>query len=220
MAQTQLPDVIISDVMMPEVDGLELCEMVRKNKLISHIPIILLTAKTDVHSKISGYKYGADHYVSKPFDIEVLKARIVNLISLRKKIRQSYKQGIFDESQIEVTNKYELNFIKRVNDIVSSEYQSPKLNVNYLAEQMNMSRTNFYRKFVNIMEVTPKDFIVRYRIYKAIELIKKGEDNFGEISFLCGFSGQSNFTVQFKKEKGVSPLQYKKSLLTKSISDE
>jgi len=212
LATNQLPDIIISDIMMPEVDGLELCKLVRKDKLISHIPIILLTAKTDEESEIAGLKFGADDYISKPFNLSVLKARIDNLIALRKKLQQSYKQGILEEPEKIIKNQFELNFIKKIDTIVSTEYQSPKLNVNYLAEQMNMSRTNFYRKFVNIIDISPKDFITKYRIKKAIELIKNGEEHFGEISFLCGFGSQSNFSVLFKKEKGLTPLQFKKSL--------
>nr|WP_319509547.1 two-component regulator propeller domain-containing protein [uncultured Draconibacterium sp.] len=212
LAKNHLPDIIISDIMMPETNGYELCKLVREDDLISHIPIILLTAKADTESKISGYKYGADDYISKPFDLEILKIRIENLISLRKKLQQSYKQGILEEPDVEITNLFELNFVKQINTIVSAEYQSPQLNVNYLAEKMNMSRTNFYRKFMNIMDVSPKDFITKYRINKAIELIKEGNVNIGEISFICGFGSQSNFSVQFKKEKGESPLQYKKSL--------
>lgn len=214
LAKKHLPDVIVSDIVMPETDGFQLCKLVRNDKLISHIPIILLTAKTDEESEITGLKYGADDYVSKPFSLSVLTARIYNLITIRKNLQQSYKQGILDVPQETIKNQYELNFIKKINDIVSAEYQSQKLNVNFLADQMNMSRTNFYRKFMNVMDVSPKDFIIKYRINKAIELIKSGEDNFGEISFLCGFGTQSNFSVQFKKEKGVSPLQYKKELLT------
>ncbi|KJF43507.1 hypothetical protein LH29_14945 [Draconibacterium sediminis] len=218
LAKQHLPSVIISDIMMPETDGFEMCKMIRDDENISHIPIILLTAKTDSDSTITGYKYGADDYVSKPFDLEVLKARIVNLIALRKKLQNRYKQGIFTEPSIEMSNPNELNFVKKIKAIVSSEYHSPKLNVNFMAEQMNMSRTNFYRKFINIMDISPKEFITKYRINKAIELIKEGNENFGEISFICGFGSQSNFSVQFKKEKGVSPLQFKKSLI--SITSE
>ncbi len=212
LAQKHLPDIIISDIMMPEIDGLELCKQVREDELISHIPIILLTAITDVESQISGYKYGADDYISKPFDLSILTARIVNLIQLRKQLQASYKQGIFDEHKIETSNQFELNFIKKIENIISTEYHLPKLNVNYLADELNMSRTSFYRKFMSIMDISPKDFITKYRINKAIELMKNGNDNFGEISFLCGFGSQSNFSVLFKKEKGVSPLQFKKNL--------
>ncbi len=212
LAQNHLPDIIISDIMMPEVDGLELCKLVREDELISHIPIILLTAKTDIESQISGYNYGADDYISKPFELSILKARINNLIQLRKKLQASYKQGIFDQHKVEISNQFELNFIKKIETIVSKEYHSPKLNVNFLADEMNMSRTSFYRKFMSIMDISPKDFITKYRINKAIELIKSGNDNFGEISFLCGFGSQSNFSVLFKKEKGITPLQFKKNM--------
>ncbi len=197
---------------MPEMDGFEMCKCIREDDLISHIPIILLTAKSDIESQISGYEYGADDYISKPFEQSVLIARINNLIDSRKKLQTSYKQGILVEHEVEVTNKFELNFVKRIEAIVATEYYSPKLNVNFLASQMNMGRTNFYRKFMSVMDVSPKDFITKYRIHKSIDLIKSGNDNFGEISHLCGFGSQSNYSAIFKKEKGVSPLQFKKAL--------
>jgi DNA-binding response OmpR family regulator/two-component sensor histidine kinase len=212
LAQNHLPDLIISDIMMPEMDGFEMCKYIREDDLISHLPIILLTAKTDAESKITGFEYGADDYISKPFEQSVLNARINNLINSRKKLQTYYRQGILVEHQVEVTNQFELNFVKRIQSIVAAEYHSPKLNVNFLADQMNMSRTNFYRKFTNVMDISPKDFITKYRINKSIELIKSGSDNFGEISDLCGFGSQSNYAAIFKKEKGVTPLQYKKSL--------
>ena len=105
-----------------------------------------------------------------------------------------------------------MNFVKRISAIVETEYQSPELNVNFMAIKMNMSRTSFYRKFMSVMDISSKDFITKYRIKKSIELIKSGNDNFGEISFLSGFGSQSNYTVLFKKETGVTPSQYKNSL--------
>ena len=212
LAQNQLPELIISDIMMPEMGGFEMCKRIREDDLISHLPIILLTAKTDTESKITGYEYGADDYILKPFEQNVLISRIKNLIASRKKLQASYKQGILVEHEVEITNQFELNFVKRIESIVASEYQSPKLNVNFLASQMNMSRTNFYRKFMSVTDVSPKDFITKYRINKSIELIKSGNDNFGEISHLCGFGSQSNYSAIFKKEKGVTPLKYKNSL--------
>jgi len=129
-----------------------------------------------------------------------------------KKLQSSYKQGVLVEHQLEVSNQFELNFVKRIESIVETEYQSPKLNVNFLAGEMNMSRTNFYRKFMSVMDISPKEFITKYRINKSIELMKDGNDNFGEISHLCGFGSQSNYSAIFKKEKGVTPLQFKKGL--------
>lgn len=212
LAQNQLPELIISDIMMPEMDGFEMCKQIREDDLISHLPIILLTAKTDAESQITGYKYGADDYISKPFEQNVLISRIKNLIDSRKKLQASYKQGILVEHQVEITNQFELNFVKRIETIVATKYHSPNLNVNFLASQMNMGRTNFYRKFMSVMDISPKDFITKYRIHKSIELMKSGNDNFGEISDLCGFGSQSNYSAIFKKEKGVSPLQFKKGL--------
>jgi len=212
LAQNQFPELIISDIMMPEMDGFELCKQIRKDELISHIPVILLTAKPDAESKIAGYKYGADDYIMKPFEHHTLVARINNLIESRKKLQAFYKQGIIADPQVEISNQFELNFVKRIESILAAEYYSPTLNVNLLADKMNMSRTNFYRKFMDVMDVSPKDFLTRYRINKSIELMKEGIDNMGDISQLCGFCSQSNYAAIFKKEKGITPLQYKKRM--------
>lgn len=210
--QKQLPDIILSDIMMPKMDGHELCKYLREDEFSSHLPIILLTAKSDNESQITGYEYGADDYIVKPFEPKVLIARIDNLLTSRKKLKSLYKQGMVDSEAIHITNKCELDFVKKIQGIVDAEFHSPKLNVNYLANKMNMGRTNFYEKFVHIMDISPKGFITKYRINKSIEMMENGNDNFGEISFLCGFGSQSNYSAVFKKEKQISPSQFKKTL--------
>ena len=212
LVQNQLPDIIVSDIMMPEMDGFTLCNLIREDELISHIPIVLLTSKIDAESKIEGYSCGADDYISKPFDLNILRVRVNNLIENRKRLQSFYKKGILDEHEIKITNRYELNFIKRVESVISENYKSTDLNVIFLSGKMNMSRTSLYRKFMSAMDISPKDFITKYRIKKSIELMENGNNNFGEISYLCGFGSQSNFSVLFKKEKGITPLQFKKTL--------
>ena len=211
LIKNHIPDIIISDIKMPEMDGIELCKSVRSDNLVSHIPIILLTAKSEVENRITGYSFGADDYLVKPFDLEILKSRIANLINQRKKLRNYYKNAFPDETQEGNINQFEISFMKKVSEVIKNNYTSPDFNVNRLAEEMNMSRTSFYRKFMSIADMSPKDYLTRYRINKSIELIKSGEENFAEISYLCGFNSQSIFSVIFKKEKGVSPLQFKKS---------
>jgi AraC-like DNA-binding protein len=102
--------------------------------------------------------------------------------------------------------------MNQVNSVIDKNYKNSEFNIHLLAENMNMSRTNFYRKFLNITDVSPKEYLTKFRLNKAIELIHKGTDNFGDISFMCGFNNQSIFSVSFKREKGITPLQYKKSL--------
>ncbi|WP_347840171.1 response regulator [uncultured Draconibacterium sp.] len=212
IAKNRIPDIIISDIMMPEMDGIELCKQIRKESMISHIPIILLTAKAEVENKITGFSFGADEYLTKPFDLEILRIRIANLINQRKKLRDYYQNALPIDIKDGKVNQFELSFMKKVSEVILHNYTSPEFNVNRLAEEMNMSRASFYRKFMNIAEISPKDYLTRYRINKAIELIKSGEESFGEISYLCGFSSQSIFSVTFKKEKGLTPLQFRKSL--------
>jgi len=217
LAKNQLPDIIISDIMMPEMDGITLCRHIREDELISHIPIILLTAKSDVENKIIGFKYGADEYITKPFELNILKMRIQNLIKQRNTLREYYRKAMPVEFKAETVNQFEINFMKNVNNVVEKNYKSSEFNVHLLAENMNMSRTSFYRKFMNITDSSPKDYITNFRINKSIELIHKGYESFGEISFMCGFSSQSIFSIAFKKVKGVTPIQYKSSITYKSI---
>ena len=211
-AKIKLPDIIISDVMMPEMDGFTLCKHIREDQLLSHIPIVLLTAKADADNKVLGYQYGADEYITKPFDLHILKVRIHNLIKQRAILQEYYKKALPFEFKPEKVNQFEINFMKKINQVVHENYASSEFNVNLLAENMNMSRTSFYRKFMSITDISPKDYITNFRINKAIELIQTGTDSFGEISFTCGFSSQSIFSTAFKRAKGLSPLQFKKSL--------
>lgn len=212
LAKNQLPDIIISDVMMPEMDGITLCKRIREDALISHIPIVLLTAKSEVENKIIGFKFGADEYITKPFELNVLKVRIQNLIKQRSALQKYYKKAMPVEFKAEIANQFEINFMKKINQVVEENYKLSEFNVHLLAEKMNMSRTSFYRKFMSITDISPKDYITNFRINKSIELIQTGYESFGEISFLCGFSSQSIYSIAFKKTKRLTPLQYKRSL--------
>lgn len=194
------------------MDGIQLCKAVRENEVISHIPIVLLTAKAEVENKIVGYKYGADEYITKPFELIVLKTRVKNLIKQRNIIQQYYKQALPFEIKTDTVNQFEINFMKKINAIVEEQYKTPEFNVQQLAEHMNMSRTSFYRKFMSIANISPKEYITNFRINKSVELIQEGYESLGEVCFLCGFSSQSIFSLAFKKVKGLSPLQFKKSL--------
>ncbi|MCK5788297.1 MAG: helix-turn-helix domain-containing protein, partial [Chlamydiia bacterium] len=200
IARDLIPDLIISDIESSETDNVHMWTLIKNDELISHIPIILLSTNIDAESKIESYKQGIDAYISKPFDIEILPARINNLITQRRSL-----------STDEITENTH-PFSAKIVDVINAEYHLTELNVNYLANSMSMSRTNFYRKFIDNFDVSPKDYITKFRINKAIELIENGNENMGNISFMCGFASQSNFSVSFKREKGVTPLKYKKRL--------
>ena len=213
LAKNHTPSLIISDIMMPKRDGISLCHAIREDNIISHIPIILLTAKSEEESKVMGYKHGADDYITKPFGLEVLISRVKNLLDQRKNLMAYYKKALPIEQSTAYVNEFEITFMKRINSIMEEKYATAEFNVNQLAEEMNMSRTNFYRKFLSVTEISPKDYITRYRINKSVEMIQKGVESFGDISYQCGFSSQSIFSVTFKKVKGISPLHYKKSII-------
>jgi len=212
LAQKQLPDIIILDIMMPRIDGITLCRLIREDPLISHIPVILLTAKTDIESQKSGLSAGADDYITKPFETELLLARIENLLKQRTRLQQLYRKGSMSEIQSVELNKFEQNFMQKIELVIEKEFHDPDFNVQVLADRINMSRTNFYRKFVKITSLTPKEYLTRYRIDQSIRMMQSDQDNVGEISYRCGFGSQSLFTLAFKKEKGQTPLAYRKQL--------
>jgi len=208
LAKSQLPDLIVADIMMPLVDGITMCQNVKEDPMLSHIPVILLTAKSDIEDQISGYKYGADAYVVKPFNLELLKSQIDGFIKARRKLQKTFQNGFAPNLQKTSLNQLDINFLQKMETVIHETYGHSNFNIEDLAQEMNMSRSSFYRKFVSLTEITPNDYLRKYRINKSIELMNEGTRNLGEISEICGFSTPGNYSVAFKKEKGISPKQY------------
>ena len=218
LVKNQMPELIISDIMMPEMDGISLCRKIKEDELISHIPVILLTAKAEVENQVTGYLHGADAYITKPFEFEVLKAQIFNLIYQRKNLQEFYKKARLPEIDKKEVNHMELSFMKNINSVIEENYQKPEFNVQLIAEKVNMSRTSFYRKFTNITNMSTKEYLTKYRINKAKEMICQDKYSLGEISYLCGFSSQSTFSLSFKKEVGTTAIQYKQDIQNQGSS--
>lgn len=211
----QTVDLIISDVMMPVMDGLTLCREIKENIRYSHIPVVLLTAKTGLQSQLDGLKIGADEYIAKPYSIDFLRARIENLLNNRKKIRESYKHS--PESTVEVIahSKADEDFLNKLVDSIHGRLDEVDLDVDALALMMNMSRATLYRKVKNISELTPNDFIRLIRLKKAAELLRDKEYRVNEIAFIVGFSSSSYFSKCFYKQFGVLPKDFEKKKLAK-----
>ena len=211
----QIPDLIISDVMMPKMDGFKLCEKLKTDERTSHIPVILLTAKATDKDKIAGYETGADDYIMKPFDSNVLKVRIKNLIEQRKKlIEQFRKEGFveFEEKNITSTDK---KFLKNVLQIINNHLSNTSFGVEILADEVSMSRRNLDRKLVALTGESPGDLISRVRLTHAARLIIRSFGNISEIALEVGFSNPAYFSKCFSKQFGLLPSEYKTNHLNK-----
>ncbi|MFW6275703.1 MAG: response regulator, partial [bacterium] len=203
-----LPDLILSDIIMPEMNGISLGKAIKQNEMTSHIPFILLTAKMGQSSKKAAFEAGADAYLSKPFNQEELKLRIQNLLNSRKSLKEKYTQVIkLEPFEIEIENKDEV-FFRKIREIIERNLSNPDFNIARLCEEMNLSRYQFYRKFKTISEQKPVDFIIAYRMKRAVDLLKDKDIRIKEVMAMTGFNSASSFIKNFKKIYGVSPSDY------------
>jgi signal transduction histidine kinase/DNA-binding NarL/FixJ family response regulator len=208
-AQETVPDLIVSDIMMPEADGYELCRQLRNHMETSHIPIILLTAKASEENVMEGFETGADDYITKPFSTKILCARIKNLIDLRSHMQQKVQREMrLKPTKISVS-QMEKKFFKKLAGVLKENISDPDFNTGKLCEIMNMSNPTLYRKIRALSGESPTEFIRSYRLKRGAELLK---NNFGtvlEVSFEVGFSSTSYFSKCFKEKFDQSPSAYK-----------
>jgi len=210
-----IPDFILSDVMMPKMDGFELCKKLKTDERTSHIPIILLTARAGKESKIKGLETGADDFITKPFDNDELLIRIKNLIEQRKELNERFMKNInkigfdqfmkFDSADFSSVDK---NFLKKATRYIMTNISEPDLNVELLAEMMALSRRQLQRKFIGITGNSPGKFIRSIRLNRAAELIAGKSGNITEIAYEVGFNNLSWFAKSFKEQFGVLPSEY------------
>lgn len=211
MATTHFPDLIISDVMMPKVDGLELCKRIKSNIRVSHIPVILLTARSTDESKLFGYESGADEYISKPFNLDILLLRIRKLINEEKARQKSFSKGInINPGEVTITSIDE-QFVEKVCAMIQQNIDNTEYSVEKLSADVGMDRTVLYRKLNAIAGQTPSDFIRSIRLKHAAQLLNKGYQ-VGEVADMVGFNTPKYFTKYFKQAFGVTPSQYKANL--------
>ena len=201
---------IISDVMMPVMDGFALLKEVKTDIEISHIPVILLTAKNTMQSRLEGLELGADAYIDKPFSTSLLMAQISNLISNRDNIRKFYFNSPIANMKSMAYTKADENFLEKLNEIINEHIGNPNLDVNMIADLMHLSRPTLYRKIRAISDLTPNELIKISRLKKAAELLIQGNMKIYEISEATGFSSQSYFWSAFIKQFGMSPSNYAK----------
>lgn len=202
---------IISDVMMPIMDGLELCKSIKTNIETCHIPIILLTAKTTLNNKIEGLKNGADAYIEKPFAMPHLLVQISNLLDNRMKLRQNFANNPYIATNSMAQNKADEDFLNKLTEVIRQNLDDENFNIDNLAAEMNMSRTSLHRKIKGITEFTPGDFIRIIRLKRAAELLIEGEYRINEICMLVGIHSLSYFSKSFQKQFGVLPKDFAKN---------
>jgi signal transduction histidine kinase/DNA-binding response OmpR family regulator len=203
-----IPDLIVSDVMMPRMDGFEICEKLKLDERTSHIPIILLTAKATNMDKIIGFETGADDYLMKPFDANLLCVRIKNLLTQRERIKEHFKkEGIFELEGKNIVSVDKM-FLKKAADYINVNISIPDLNVDMLAEELTLSRSQLHRKLVGLIGDSPGDLIRRIRMTHAAKLIQKNFGNISEVALEVGYNNPANFSSSFKKQFGISPKEY------------
>ena len=211
MAIDLVPDLIISDVMMPVMDGFELCKSVKSNFEYSHIPVVLLTAKNSLASKIEGIGLGADAYIDKPFDSEYLHVQIANLLANRKKLKDYFAQSPIAQLKSIAHSRSDEAFLDQLDEIIDANLDDPALQVDTLARLMNMGRTTFFRKIKSISDLTPNELINLARLKKAALLLSEGDLRVNEVSDMVGYGSQTNFGKNFSRQFGMTPKEYQKS---------
>jgi YesN/AraC family two-component response regulator len=207
-AVKNIPDIIVSDVMMPVMDGLEMVKKLKSDFRTSHIPIILLTAKADIESRLSGLEKGADAYLAKPFHNPELEVRIRKLIQSRRMLHERYKQIQFSTSK-DPKLKVEDIFINNVNRLLISQLSNEKYGIPELCRDMSMSRTQLYRKFTALTGQSLGHYFKSLRISKAKQLLLNSDKNISEIAFEVGFNDAAYFSKAFKDNTGSSPSQFR-----------
>ncbi|MCP4158002.1 MAG: response regulator [bacterium] len=207
-AQGIVPDLIVSDIMMPEMDGYELCETLKKDIITSHIPVVLLTARASEESILHGLETGADDYITKPFNTKILCARIKNLIDLRSQLQLSInREMLLKPSQIKVSD-IDHDFLKDLQAVIGKNISDPEFNVEELSKRLYMSRTSVYRKIQALSGETPTNFIRLCRLKKAAQLLNKQFGSVTEVAFEVGFTSRAYFTKCFKEKFHRLPSEY------------
>ena len=204
IAKANLPDIILTDVIMPEMDGFVFCKHIKSDVKTSHIPLLMLTAKTTIENRVEGIENGADAYMVKPFDMGLLKLRLSQLITSRQLIFNKYF-NVLSDANTNNTTSIDKAFIEKVLKYINEGIGDPNLNVETLASKLNLSRSQFYRKIKALTNQTANEFIRNIRLLRAKQIIEAGNNNISEVCYKVGFSSPSYFTKCFKAHFGILP---------------
>ena len=204
LLRKEMPDLVICDIMMPGMDGMEFLRLVRGDKTLLHIPVIMLTAKMDEEDQMSAFDSGADVYLTKPISLKYLRNRIDHLLTRSERVNISSALNQMEKSY----TKEEQRFLLKCKNVIDEHLMNPDLGVVFLAEKLGMSHSSFYRKIKAVTGMTGIDFINEYRIFKAVQLFKSGETNISSVCAKCGFNDIKSFREAFKKKMHILPKQY------------
>ncbi len=204
-------NIIISDWMMPRMDGAEFCIRVRRSPLTSHIPFVMLTAKTDDDSKVEGMDVGADTYIEKPFSVQYLEACIRNILEIRRRLIEKFSTQPLQPVTEIASNPTDNEFLSRMNKVIEDNFSNPDLNVNFLAEHLNISRSGLFAKIKTLADITPNEMIQVVRLKRAAQLLRENKYSVSEIGYMVGFSNPSYFSKCFQKQFGIRPVDYAKA---------
>ena len=211
LAKKLIPNIIISDVMMPHTDGIELCRQLKNEVATSHIPIILLTAKTAIEHKIEGIETGADDYIEKPFHFRFLDARIKNILKSREKLRERYRRELILEPNKVTAASADEKFLMTIRGVVTERLSDPQLEIKHLASEAGLSRTNLFLKLKALTRYTPQEFIKTIRLEQAAQLLRKTDLTVSEIAYRVGFKYPKYFSTCFLQQYRLKPSEYRKS---------
>jgi signal transduction histidine kinase/DNA-binding response OmpR family regulator len=207
-----IPDLVVSDIMMPGMDGYELCKRLKTDERTSHIPVILLTARAASESKLEGLETGADDYIVKPFDSKELLARVKNLIKIRRQLRQRFSREIILKPQDIAVTPMDAVFLQKVQTVVDAHLDDEDFSIEMLGHEVGMSRSQIHRKLRALVDQSASRFIRSMRLQRAVELMKKRAATLTEIAYMTGFHSQAYFTTCFQEQFGCSPKAYLKNL--------
>jgi len=202
------PDLVISDVVMPEMDGLALCRILKTDLRTSHVPVLLLTAKMENTDIIDGFGNGADMYIIKPFSPRVIEARIRSLLKNRALLRDKFRDNPSAIETLVPDQTPDQRFFARIKAVVEQRLADPKFTVDVLASEAGISRTGLFKKLKSMAKITPNEYICKIRLEKAAQTFRGDDVRAGEVCWNVGFSSRSHFTRCYQTEYGVSPSEY------------
>jgi DNA-binding response OmpR family regulator len=210
-ASQRVPDIVLSDWMLPGMSGIEFCEKLRSSQMTSHIPVILLTARAGIESRLEGLETGADDYLTKPFEIRELRVRLNNLIRQRNLLREKFaKVGLHQYKHVKVSSADE-RFIKQFYDFIDKHLADQDLSVSLISQELGVSRVQLHRKLTALAGFSCSELIRDYRLERAADLIRQKSGNISEIAFQVGFENLSYFTRAFKQKFKKTPSAYLQS---------
>ena len=208
LARESVPDIVISDVMMPVMDGLQFCQRLKQDFITSHIPVILLTARSTEAQQMEGYEHGADAYMTKPFRADLLISRIDNLLRSRQQLQAVFKGGQADAKEVKLTTQDKL-FMDHLRDVVREKMANPKLKMDDLGDDLGISRVQLYRKVKVLTGLSPVELLREMRLERAKTLLNSTTKTVAEIGYEVGFTTPSYFTTCFKKQFGKLPMEFR-----------